>query len=764
MPNPRKDLRVLLLANNGSLLRSAGRHDEALAAFTRGLDLIREGEITGRLEEMELLFALHLGALHSELGETGRAAAWLEEALALARRYDLGRSQAAALLQLGWVELLEARPEEAAEHFRAGLGVAGLGAETRSYLLQGLGTAYVEAGRPEAAVDVLTEAVAVAREAGATAAESEAVRRLAAAYLAGGRLEEAGAALEGALGRREEIAMPLVRGAVHSLYAQLERRRGNRRPALHHVLQALEMRESVRSSIASPALRASFLARWRDDYDLAVDLLMGLDAEEPGRGYAERAFEISEASHARTLTELLTEARIEVRRGIAPDLLARERRVAARLSLVQQELTARLSGDSPGAEEIARVRRAWEDLKREREAIEVEIRRQHPRYAAIRYPRPPAARDVRAALPPRTALVEFSLGAERSYLFVLTREGLSTFPLPPATNLAESVRAIRWTVGQQSPLTAPRLVAEGRRLYGQLLAPAEEVLRGVDHIDVVPDRDLFYLPFELLVTGGDGEGPPAWLVRRWSVAYAPSAAVFLSLGRPPAGDGWQGDLVGFADPATAVVDPPPEVARGLPTELAPGPALGPLPGARSELEGLAALFPADRTRVYLGGEALESALKQPGATSGMRRLHIASHGVIADENPADSFLLFTADPAAGDDGRLRVHEVFDLELGSETVVLSGCETGLGERVLGEGLVGMTRAFLYAGARQVVVSLWPVGDDSARDLMLDLYRGLRAGMGTADALRAAKLRRLGEDPAAKPFAWAPFILVGAADSM
>jgi CHAT domain-containing protein len=363
---------------------------------------------------------------------------------------------------------------------------------------------------------------------------------------------------------------------------------------------------------------------------------------------------------------------------------------------------------------------------------------------------------VRASLPPGVALLEYALGAERSYLFVLSRSAFSAFPVPPAGEVSRLVGEVRDALDTRSPLSRPRAQAAAQQLHRVLLTPAREALTQVDRLVVVPDRDLFYLPFELLV-GGEGAAPTA-AVERWTITYVPSAGVLDQLRGRRAGRAWRADLLAFADPPPA--PEPTGGASDLPAELAGAARLPPLPGARAEVAAIAALFPPDRVEVRVGAEARESRLKQAGATAGVRRLHIASHGVLADVDPADAFLLMAPGPEAGEDGRLRVHEVFNLDLDSELVVLSGCETGLGQRMLGEGLIGMTRAFLHAGARDVVVSLWPVGDRAAKELLVDFYRGLGSGLSAADALRRAKLARLATPAADDPLDWASFVLVGA----
>jgi CHAT domain-containing protein len=249
------------------------------------------------------------------------------------------------------------------------------------------------------------------------------------------------------------------------------------------------------------------------------------------------------------------------------------------------------------------------------------------------------------------------------------------------------------------------------------------------------------------------------------VSYVPSVTTLRALqqrGREePRGHSLE--LVAFADPK-------------LPGTGSPSSNLGPivrgpaaleewqwrsLVGARREVEAIAKLFDGDATRVFVGEQASEERFKSDRAIASARFVHVAAHAIIDDREPALSSLLLGRDGGDGQDGLLQAYEVFDLRLTAELVVLSGCETALGRAVRGEGLVGLVQAFLHSGSRAVSVSLWPVEDLSTAELMASFYVHLTGGMEPAEALRQAKLSRLGGGPTAHPYYWAPFVLVGAA---
>lgn len=738
--------RISLLRNLAVLYRASGEVEEALAALREALDVaVAAGDEAG-----ESSLHLHLGALLNLLGDYAEARATLQRAADLARTSGSDDDRAAIVVQLGWAELGDGDAAAARELLEGGMAPAGMRADLQVALLHALGTAEMAAGDPDAARRRLTEALELAQEGGLRLAAADLHHALGNLHLEEGELVEAAAALERAAVAAEELADPLRRAAVASLLARVAAENDDPAAALEQALAAIALREEVRSRIVDPSLRATFLARWRGDFDLAIEMLMRLSRIQGASAHLEHAFRLSEAAHARTLSELLAEARIDVRRGMSPELLAAEREAQRELSLVQSELTDVLAKGDP-SERLPELVEERRQAQLQVEAVQRDIRRRNPSYADIHHPQPPSVEEVQALLPGDTALLEYALGETSSVLFVVTRERFAALPLAAAGEIGPRVARVRELIGG-SPLTRQVLAGELAELTRLLLAPAAEHLATVERLLVVPDRDLFYLPFETLGDPGAASPEPGGVLRRWTVTYLPSAAVLAHFvdGAPPH---WEREVLLFADPPALVRTV--AALRGGGADLVPQGGLGPLPGARHEAKSIAQLFPAGRTDLFVGEAAREGLLKTPGAVAPARRLHIASHGRISETHPASSFLLLAAD--AEQDGLLQIHEVFNLDLSSELVVLSGCDTALGRRVEGEGLVGLARAFLYAGARDLVVSLWPVDDVATPDLMVGFYSHLAGGRSPAVALRRAKLAAL--DGGAAPAVWAPFVLFG-----
>jgi CHAT domain-containing protein len=298
-------------------------------------------------------------------------------------------------------------------------------------------------------------------------------------------------------------------------------------------------------------------------------------------------------------------------------------------------------------------------------------------------------------------------------------------------------------------------------MYNLLLAPVADAVADKDLI-IIPDAAIHYVPFDALLTEAvDAEGgirdyrTLPYLLREKNVSYIYSATFFqqtMHRQRKTA----PRDLLAFA-PVFG--------------EEAMGPQnreTGPLPASRDEVEGIDALFGTrygwferwfgGKTEVLLTGSATEDRLKTREAAL-YRYVHLATHGFVDEKEPGQSGLAL-AQGGRSEDGLLHLGEIYNLNLNADLVVLSACETGLGQLARGEGIIGLTRGFLYAGAANVLVSLWKVDDTTTAQLMQDFYVDLLADFPKTTALRRAKLRLIEKHPRfARPYYWSSFILIG-----
>ena len=707
---------VRVLHQLGFLYLDLGDLDGAQDAFARGLELV-----AGKSSEGEARFLGSLGWSLYLRGDTEAALESLKKALDLSRRIDLPSAIAQTLNQIGVID--------------------------------------VETGRAQEGLRLLQEELALRRKSGERAGEAKSLLDNGRAWQALGDLDQAAAAFSAALELGRRVGDTDLLAACLYRWAVLDRQRGDLRQALARIEEALQIIESVRSQVTSEKLRMTFLASKRAWYELYIDLQMRLEEAEPGRGHAAAALAASERARARGLLDLIAEGSIDVQQGIDPDLKKRETELGFRLSGIQEQL-GRVTASSPESSRAATLRAQLSQIGEEMERLEEEIRRRNPRYAEVRYPTPLRLDQIQGLLDQQTALLEYFVGRESSFLFFVTHESLSVHRLPTANALAVEVQELRSALARGGILSLARFRRSAGDLYEVLLGPETARLARTPNLLISPDGPLHLVPFEALLTdparGGGSYRDLSYLLRDHAISYVPSASVLDGLRelRPasPAGLAQPKELIAFGDaiyPGERVASEP---VRG---SSAPWTA-APLPGTEREVSAIADLYPGS-VALYTGRNATERNVKQNPLIQTARRVHFATHGFVDEVRPELSGLMLTPEPDAGENGRLQVYEIFNLHLNADLVTLSACETALGEQVTGEGMVGLTRAFLYAGARSLLVSLWPVSDVSTPELMTSFYRHLGNSPTKADALYRAKLERI--EAGDEPFRWAPFILEG-----
>jgi CHAT domain-containing protein/tetratricopeptide (TPR) repeat protein len=728
----------------GELQKALDRYGEALALWPKA-DRLRRPYT---LHNLGFLYAHFLG----DQRQGGRLLLQARDAWLPDPRY--AASKAGTLTQLGRLAGEQGRLDEARRYFEAALALRRDRDPCQSaVILAGLAQVEDDQGARPAADARMAEALRLISSQGSQGCPtSEPAVELLAAGLAERRGDPAaararfqrGEALFGAQGDRMGRAVSLA-GLARS-----ERSLGDRLQALAASRRGLEIIEGVRPTVLSDDLRASFFSGARPAFDFHIGLLLEMGAVEEAWATAERA-------RVRVLGDLLAEAGAGLRRDAAPDLVARERAVQRQLNVLESR---RLSTRETETEKLRMLRQGIDALVEELESLRGELRRRSPRYASLVRPEPVSlAAARRELLDGDTVLLEYRLGETASTLWVATRESLTAARLPPRREVEPLARqAASWLQSLEWQGDNPPALCELSRM---LLAPAASVL-GRRRLVVVADGALEVLSFAALPDPAD---PRACAVARplvdaHEIAYLPSAATLLTqrrllAGRRPA-PGW---LAVIADPVYGRADdrlPAHAVRSGTGSPQ----VFSRLPGSSEEAAAITSGLPAGKIRVATGFGASREAVTG-GALRGFRILHFATHGVLNAEQPMLSALVLSQLDAAGRpvDGVLHAHEIYDLDLPAELVVLSACETALGREVSGEGLVsGLPRAFLYAGASRVLVSLWAVEDRSTRELMALFYRGL-FGRGLAPARALQEAQRAMAGSGRPPAQWAGFALLG-----
>ncbi|MCU1268357.1 MAG: hypothetical protein JWM21_4675 [Acidobacteria bacterium] len=524
--------------------------------------------------------------------------------------------------------------------------------------------------------------------------------------------------------------------------------------------------------------------------------------------FTAEGFRIAEQGRARSLLDVLADGHAEISAGVPPDLIKRRSENLANQQLIGAQLTGvSLAGETP-KQTSAELEAELERLAVEFESLENQIKAASPRLNSLIHTRSLTLDEVqRRVLDDETALLEYSLGEQSSYLWVITRQNAALFKLPAGSTMDQLAmdfraqlippRLQRRNVGVDVPTTeqqrglglgtaAPAtdtaaFARAAHALYQVALAPAASMI-GNRRLVIVADGALNFVPFEALVTtdrGGDYNSLE-YLIKTNRVSYAPSASVTAAVRDQKRAVGRNILLV--ADPVFSANDPrlptgsaavPGEVTRGLgldsavtdvngPPQSSGPPTLPRLAGTRIEAEQIGRLAKASGAQgdLWLDLSANEDDLKHRDIQS-YRVLHVATHGVLDAMRPQFSGLVLSlVGNKSDDDGFLRTGEVFNLRLGAPLVMLSACETGLGKVKRGEGVIGLSRAFMYAGATTVGVTLWSVADKPTAELMTDFYqRLLGPNPSPSDAMREAQLAMISGKKYSAPFYWAPIVLVG-----
>jgi CHAT domain-containing protein/Tfp pilus assembly protein PilF len=748
--NQNKGAEAAALTSAGYIFQRRGEPQKAIRNFQRALE-INQSTPGRKTDEGKVL--LQIGSVNISLGQIEEAAVDYRKALESFQAARAERWIATALWSLGRVDLVRDQPEDALEHLGRALEITARAKITRTQgaVLHEIGVARLNLRQFPEAVKSLEDALPLRQK---TDRLGEALTRqaLGKAYLEQGDLVRTDAFLRDALKIADEVGAPLIRSSIHYDLARLQRRQSRLPEALSEIEQAIKLLEAVRSDISEDRLRTSFFASRRPYYDFWVDLLMELEQRNPGQGYKDKALVASDLGRARGLLDLLAQGRVELTRGIDPELRTREAEVKARLTQIQQYLVEERSDRRKERTLLIETLEArLQEADREQQGIETEIKTRYPLYYQLRYPTPLERNDIQRLLTSKdSALLEYSLGEKGSYLFVVTADGLTVHPLALSQReIAEEVRRMGsgFKPGGQLPFSYKQAAY---KLYEILIAPARNELAGKRHLLIAPDGALSYLPFDALLTRlASGEGGLPYLLYDYSMSYIPSASVLssLSLPRPPIAAGSEAATRFLAFAPDYGPAPTQEQSRSMVPEQAQLPDLD---GARREVQEIARRYRPGETKVYLGREASKVNVEKYPLISD--RVHFAGHGLLDEEHPENSALVLS-------DGLLRVSDIFNLELKADLVVLSACKTA-GKQVTGEGLVGLTRAFLYAGSPSVVVTLWQVVDAPTSDLMKGFYENLDGTGDKAEALRQAKIgmiRRKGR--LALPYYWAPFVLVG-----
>jgi len=745
--------RGLIMGNMGAAFEKLSDYAKALDYYHQALKIFEDIKDKG-----DAAWILgNLGTIATKLGNDTEALAYFEKALAILQEVGNRKYEGWALGTMGVIYKRMGDPQKSIQFLERALTIAREIGDKRIEVdhLANIGSHYQEAGDYEKSAESLLQALTIAEQIGNKISLTEIhillgiLRRDQKDY--GRSIDE----YEKALKIAKDIGVPRTIWNSEWGLAVAYGKKEAYSEAIRHYRNALDIVESVRGKLATQEQRTGFLGETIKIYEGLINLLFRSREQGPTVEAVAESYHLAERAKARAFLELLAETKVDLASAMSNELEDEEKKLQVRLT----DLQGKLLDPEIKAADKEEVYKELQGIESRYQEFIGELRRKSPEYAALAYPEPCSLAEVQNRVLDRgTYLVEFFLGEDNVYLWVVSRNKvLRALSFPREHEVFKKVEDYQTQIAQRRIDFDFRL---GKEIFDVLM---KESLRDVPvsaRLIIVPDGLLLRFPFEALVKDIEG-GVPRFLLEYYTLCYAPSASVLAELmgrkGQRPAG---QVDLLALGNP---MIDAEGNSDRALLEPLRAGARPAPLPFAEDEVSSIGRLYQqkGKRSELLVGDQALEEVLKSSDVGR-FKTVHLATHGFIDDRVPALSGLLLAPSRTPdGEDGYLRLNEIFHLKMNADLVVLSACETALGKEVRGEGMVGLTRAFFYAGARSVVASLWMVNDQSTALLMEDFYGQYLKGEDASAALRRAKLVLLrGTDSRFRhPFFWAPFVMMG-----
>ncbi|MEG5233159.1 tetratricopeptide repeat protein [Microcoleus sp. AT9b-C3] len=766
------------LNNIGVVYSKLGEKQKALEYYSQSLPLSRA--VGDRIGEAGTLN--NIGLVYSDLGEKQKALEYYSQSLPLSRAVsDRGR-EATTLNNIGLVYSDLGEKQKALEYYSQSLPLfRAVGDRSgEAMTLNNIGAVYSDLGEKQKALEYYSQSLPLFRAVGDRRGEAMILNNIGGVYSQLGEKQKAREYYSQSLPLSRAVGDRSGEAATLSGIAYAKRDQNNLTEALNDIESSLKIIENLRTKIASPELRSSYFATVQNYYEFYIDLLMQLHKTHPKSGYDTKALEASERSRARSLLELLFESNANIREGIDPDLLQQEKSLQQQLDAIEKQRIETISSPNPNQTKIAEIDKQRLALLEQYQQLQTKIRTASPRYAALTQPQPLKLPEIqKQILDENTILLQYSLGPDRSYLWVVTSTGLTSYELPKQVDIETAARNFRDAATSPIQRDIPQQVAEASANLGKLILQPAAAQLGNKRLLIIPDGVLHYTPFPaLIISPIAGQNTNVPLIASHEIITLPSASSLAILrqnygDRKPPGQ----TLAILADP---VFSPEDERVKGqvtqATTEKLEANNLGlnrslrasnrgwppeRLPFSRQEAQTISSLFPSASIRQKIDFDANRTTATD-GSLANYQIVHFATHGMANSKNPELSGIVMSTVDNKGNlvNGFLRLTDIFNLKLAANLVVLSACQTGMGQNVKGEGMVGLTRGFMYAGAQRVAVSLWSVDDEGTAVLMQKFYQKMQEQkLAPAAALRAAQMEMMQQEKWKSPYYWAAFTLQG-----
>jgi CHAT domain-containing protein len=786
------------LAEIGIVYSYLARYEKALGCFDEALEIHKEfgdlGSVGSDLAE--------IGMLYSSIGINDKALTYLEDALATHKKIGARNDVAGDLAEIGNVYMNLGQSEKALSYYEEGLVIDKEVGDKNGVgkFFGSIGTVHLALGRPDQALGCFNESLKIDREVGDLEDSAVNLAAIGAVYSKLGKDEKAYEAFQESLKIGNEIGAPEVLWQALCNLGKTSAKLGKDLEAVSHYEKAIDTIEAMRTGLSETEVRIIFMSGKIFVYDELIELYQKMHAQDPSKGYDKKSLEIFERKQGRVFLEEMGKSGARDFAGLPANVKEAETDLENRIGKARADIMAEQSkgADERDTARLQTLEAGLQQLRAVFNTLREEIRAKYPDYYAMKYPEPAGLGDIRQkVLDPDEALLVYDVMKDGACLWVIGRERFGFYPIKVGEDelgsRIESFRkgtqsilrtltnskGSRQQIEEKAEADMKAVSIEGRQLY-ELLFPtgARGDVQGMKTLYIIPSGRLYGLPFEALVSGMDGESP-RYLVEDYAIAYLSSASLLKTLRETQARKTTKArfPLLAFANPVYGKSETP-GLTRGESTvaglrERAYADLMG---GAFLELPETEDEAREIKTALVASDSSQPLQLRQDASRSNVLKLNEAQkladyryivfscHGVVPDvtnrvSQPA--LVLSQPDPAGGS-GFLTMADTFGLRLNADLVTLSACNTGRGTEVRGEGVIGLTRAFMYAGTPAISVTLWSVESLSAKMLSTGLYENLKAGKGRAEALREIKLRMIhGEEEKMYryPFFWAPVVLFG-----
>ncbi len=784
----RRTQEATTLNNIGETYRIIGQPQQALNFYQQALPMRREVE--DLLGEATTLTSI--GTVYFGIGQLQQALNFYQQALLISQKVGYPGSEAGILNNIGLIYANVGQSQQALDFYQRSLEINRKVAYRagEATVLNNIGAVYRTIRQLPQALDFYQQSLVITREVGDRAGEATTLTSIGVVYRNMAEPQQALNFHQQALLVTREVGDRAQEVAILGNLALTQQDLSNLSVSLENIQMAIAIVEDIRSQLINPELRTSYFASVQDYYKLQIDLLMQLHTsatlsnlqQNSNQSYAAQAFNVTERSKARTLLELLTESKADIRNGVDPQLLQQERELQSQLAALDKrrlELGNSITNDNKDqiAAQIAALEKQREPLQTQYQNLQSQIRQTSPKYAALKYPQPLTLEQIQQQiLDDNTLILSYSLGQDKSYLWLISKTEMTSYELPSQKTIEDLVNKNARSQFTSRLTSRNSFILDTSEVSNILLKPVLDKL-GNKRLAIIGDGVLQYVPFGALPDPRAGNNQYQPLLVNNEVVYLPSASTLQTIRNetqnrptPPK------TLAVIADPVFATDD----LRVGSGSRSAPNPAELPfaaqnleiaargarggwdrLPGTRQEADTILNLVPENSRLAYFDFQA-NRANAQNNQLSQYRLIHWATHGFANTQKAELSGIVMSLVNETGQqqNGYLLLGDIFNLSFNADLVVLSACETGRGEVIQGEGLIGLTRGLMYAGTPRVVASLWAVPDAETATLMGKFYeKMLQQNLRPAEALRAAQLEMFRSRPWMAPYFWAAFTLQG-----